>query len=315
MRRIGLIGSFLLLLALPYAFGQSGPTLVGSANSLPSTVPVTPGQIVTLQVTGLKVVLSNPVRASQTPLPTVLAGISLTLNQTTRIGVASFPIPLISIQQTNRCDSSVTGADCMVTSIVGQIPFEMSVVPLSGSPQTYITISENGTSSKGFGVNPTVSNIHVVTGCGSIAGSCVTHSDGSLVTAASPAQPGEVLVIYAYGLGETNPAVPTGEPTPTSAPVVTNHIYLQFDFSPNAGPKFPSTNPLQPPVNLPEFAGLTPGEVGLYQINVKLPVTFPAVQPCATPSTFWSVLSNLTIDISDNYGSYDAAPICVQPPH
>jgi uncharacterized protein (TIGR03437 family) len=300
--------------ALSHAFGQSGPTLVGSAYSLPPTVAVAPGQIVTLQVTGLKTILTNPVRASQTPLPTVLAGISLTLNQATRLGVASMPIPLISIQQTNRCDSSAATADCMVTSITGQIPFEISVVPLSGSPQTDITISENGTSSKGFAVNPSVSNIHVVTGCGSIVASCVTHADGSLVTAASPAQPGEVVVIYAYGLGQTNPAVPTGQPTPTSAPVVTNHIYLQFDFSPNAGPKFPSANPLQPPVNLPEFAGLTPGEVGLYQINVKLPDTFPAVQSCARPTAFWSVLSNLTIEISDNYGSYDAAPICVQPP-
>jgi len=200
----------------------------------------------------------------------------------------------------------------MVTSITGQIPFEMSVVPLSSSPQTDITVSENGASSKGFGVNPSVSNIHVATGCGSTAGACVTHADGSVVTAASPAQPGEVVAIYAYGLGQTNPAVPTGQPTPTPAPVVTNHIFLQFDFSSNAGPKFPPTNPLQPPVNFPEFAGLTPGEVGLYQVNVKLPETFPAVQPCATPSPFWSVLSNLTIDISDNYGSYDGAAICVQ---
>jgi hypothetical protein len=202
----------------------------------------------------------------------------------------------------------------MVTSIVGQVPFEMSVVPLSGSPQTKITVSENGTSSEGFGANPSVSDIHALKGCGSVSGPCVTHGDGSLVTAASPAQAGEVVVIYAYGLGPTNPAVPTGELTPTSAPVVTNHIYLQFDFSPNAGPKFPSANPLQPPVHRPEFAGLTPGEVGLYQINVKLPDVFPAVQPCATPSAFWSVLSNLTIDISDNYGSYDGAAICVQPP-
>jgi len=313
MRR-RIIRFLLPFLVLSHAFGQSGPTLVGLSYSLPSSAAFAPGQIMTLQVTGLKTVLTSPVRASQTPLPTVLAGISLTLNQTTRLGVASVPIPLIAIQQTNQCDSSAASADCMVTSITGQIPFEMSVVPLSGSPQTAITISENGTTSKGFAVNPTVSNIHVLTGCGSIIGPCVTHADGSLVTASTPAQPGEVVVIYAYGLGQSNPAVPTGHPTPTPAPVVTDHIFLRFDFSPNAGPKFPSANPLQPPVNLPEFAGLTPGEVGLYQINVKLPATFPAVQPCATPSAFWSVLSNLTIDISDNYGSYDAAPICVQPP-
>ena len=113
-------------LALSHALGQSGPTLVGSSYSPPSTAAFAPGQIVTLQVTGLKTILTSPVRASQTPLPTVLAGISLTLNQTTRLGVTPAPIPLISIQQTNQCDSASASADCMVTSITGEIPFEMS---------------------------------------------------------------------------------------------------------------------------------------------------------------------------------------------
>jgi len=38
----------------------------------------------------------------------------------------------------------------------------------------------------------------------------VKNSDFSLVTAANPARPGDVLVVYATGLGPTTPAIPTG---------------------------------------------------------------------------------------------------------
>ena len=65
-------------------------------------------------------------------------------------------------------------------------------------------------------------------------------------------------------------------------------------------------------ISVPEFAALTPGEVGLYQINVKLPNTFPSVPACAFP-----IYSNLTINISDGNPinpSSDGAPICILPP-
>ena len=92
-----------IIIALPHAFGQVGPTLVSAAYTLRSSGTVAPGQIVRLQVTGVQTVLSTPVKASHVPLPTALAGISVTLTQTTHGEVASMPVPLLSIQQTNRC--------------------------------------------------------------------------------------------------------------------------------------------------------------------------------------------------------------------
>jgi uncharacterized protein (TIGR03437 family) len=83
------------------------------------------------------------------------------------------------------------------------------------------------------------------------------HStDGSLVTSSSPAKPGEYLVMYLVGLGATNPSVASGAATPAS-------------------PLHPAT--IQPTVTVGSqtstvlFAGLTPGFVGLYQIDFQVP--------------------------------------------
>jgi len=54
-------------------------------------------------------------------------------------------------------------------------------------------------------------------------GPAVVHSsDGSLVTAAKPAKSGEVLTLYAYGLGPTRPGVDPGQPFTADPPKVVN---------------------------------------------------------------------------------------------
>ena len=54
-------------------------------------------------------------------------------------------------------------------------------------------------------------------------GPAVTHSsDFSLVTAAKPAAAGEVLSLFATGLGPTVPAVDPGQPFPSSPPALVN---------------------------------------------------------------------------------------------
>ena len=64
-----------------WALGQSGPTVAGVGYSVPFPT-VAPGQVVRLQVTGLKtVLLPSLLTATTTPLPTVLGGISVTITQ------------------------------------------------------------------------------------------------------------------------------------------------------------------------------------------------------------------------------------------
>jgi uncharacterized protein (TIGR03437 family) len=83
------------------------------------------------------------------------------------------------------------------------------------------------------------------------------HSaDGSLVTTASPAKPGEYLVMYLVGMGATNPAVASGVETPT-APL----SKVVDEPTVTVGSQ---TSTLL-------FAGLTPGFVGLYQIDFQVP--------------------------------------------
>ena len=86
------------------------------------------------------------------------------------------------------------------------------------------------------------------------------HADYSLISETSPAKPGEYVVIYLAGLGATNHAVADGAAAPDS--------------------------PLSMPLTAPaltlngasvtvSFAGLTPGAVGLYQINFQVPANAP----------------------------------------
>ena len=82
------------------------------------------------------------------------------------------------------------------------------------------------------------------------------HQDYTLVDSSSPARPGEPLVIYLVGMGATNPPVPSGAGSPFNPPAdVSSRVQLTVDGQ----------------AADVRFAGLTPGGVGLYQINFLVP--------------------------------------------
>jgi hypothetical protein len=345
MRRSHILqtASCAILVGLSPLFGQ-GPTLAGTGYTYPAIIDVAPGQITTLFVIGLKIVLSSPVNATTIPLPDTLAGIAVTLNQT---GNQSTPVPLLSVRQVSACsDGAATApgseltADCLITAITVEIPFELLPAPSSPVFAAELVITENGNVSKAFSVSPVLDHLHVVNTCDSFpapkvastwgCGPLVTHGDGTLVSIDTPAQAGEEIVIWAYGLGQTSPVAKTGQASPSPAatlssglpdiPPSSTPLYLQFDFRTNAIPSPPFVNRMAAtPPPTPIFAGLTPGQVGLYQINVTIPSTIPAVDKCGSTCShvactgYNTVTSNLTIDIGGNL-SWDGAAICVQPP-
>ncbi len=90
-----------------------------------------------------------------------------------------------------------------------------------------------------------------------------SHLNGSLIDAASPAQPGEIIILYAAGLGRTSPDTSSGRLAPfPSAIVAESQLEVLL-----AGTACPPGSVL--------YAGLAPGFAGLYQINLTLPATFP----------------------------------------
>ena len=86
------------------------------------------------------------------------------------------------------------------------------------------------------------------------------HTDGSLVTATSPARRGEIISIFFTGGGLIRPPVPTGKvgPVPPSlllqpATVLLNDINCEV-----------------------LFIGYAPGALGLYQLNMRIPPNAPS---------------------------------------
>ena len=94
-------------------------------------------------------------------------------------------------------------------------------------------------------------------GVASASGAMIAqHQDFSLVTSANPAKPGEYLIMYLAGLGPTNPSVASGTPSPSNPPATVT---------------LPVTVTVNSENSTVAFAGLTPGAVGLYQINFQVP--------------------------------------------
>ena len=81
-----------------------------------------------------------------------------------------------------------------------------------------------------------------------------------LADATSPGRAGDVLVIYCAGLGAVDPPVDAGTPAP---------------FTPPAKTATPVTASIGGRTASVQFAGLSPGFTGLYQVNVQIPSGLP----------------------------------------
>ena len=89
------------------------------------------------------------------------------------------------------------------------------------------------------------------------------HLDGSLITPASPARAGEVIVLFATGLGVTQPAQIPNQLAPGAAEIAGR---ADFQILLNGA----SVDPSQI-----LYAGAAPGFAGLYQINLRMPASIP----------------------------------------
>ena len=160
---------------------QAGPNLLaqGVVNAVNFQAGVAPGAIVSLFGTRLAAFQAV---APGLPLPTTLAGTSVTVN--------GQPAPLFFVSPTQinfQFPFEATGAQALVevTTPEGAADLLVPVVPVA----------------------PAI-----------ISGSIIHAATGALVNVDNPAVADEVLTLFAAGLGATSPAVPSGVPAP-SAPL------------------------------------------------------------------------------------------------
>ncbi len=128
-------------------------------------------------------------------------------------------------------------------------------VPWDLSGQNKVTFQLQGqgkvSASQGVGIQDYSPGIFTLNGAG-----VIEDASGQLVSASHPAAPGSVVIIYCAGLGPLVNQPRTGAPSPFSPLATTiEQPVLSVDGK---------------PVTV-LYSGLTPGQVGLYQINTALP--------------------------------------------
>jgi uncharacterized protein (TIGR03437 family) len=162
-----------------------------------------------------------------------------------------------------------------VTVLVGSAPgglFYLSanqinlLIPNSLGPGTYsIRVVRDGVSSPAVPI--VVQQVAPGLFSASPGFAVAEHADGTPVTVAAPAVPGEVVVLYATGLGRTQPD-PSDRAVATSAAPIVNYATFQMLLDGIA---------IDP--SLVEYAGVAPFNAGLYQVNVMLPGNLSPTNP------------------------------------
>ena len=109
-------------------------------------------------------------------------------------------------------------------------------------------------------VFPSAPAIFEVQGPNGSSFAAVFREDNQLTTLSAPLRPGEIAVIYLTGLGFVSPFIEPGFPAAV-VPLSTTSVDPSVEFGGAPGDVI--------------FSGLTPGFVGLYQINVSVPLNAP----------------------------------------
>ncbi|MDQ6676241.1 MAG: alpha/beta hydrolase fold domain-containing protein [Acidobacteriota bacterium] len=214
----------ILLLALNANAQQNTPvitSIAGGVGNSPATTAVAPGEIVTITGANLAQASAN---MAGTQVPTSMGGVQVS------IGGKAAPLFMVS-----------------PTQIVAQVPFEV----LLGSQ--FLTVMSGTVTSDAW-----ITNVAAVAPAwfADMSGAIVVKaSDNSLIGASNPAQPGDILLIYATGLGQTTPSIATGALAPTTSLANTTPVTVSI------GGQTAS----------PVYSVAAPGFAGLSQIAIRVP--------------------------------------------
>ncbi len=249
----------------------SGSNSVDQLNSFMRTVAPLPSanEIIVLSTSGFTILSQNYAASF---VPPVITSIVNAANGTAPVA----PGGLITVWGTNMSPVSLVASQVPLPTALGQSCLSVNGTPVPllfvSSTQVNAQLPDNvlgpstvsihtpgGVSnSTHFTVQPAAPAVFMSGSAGPTTGlaTVVRAANNQLVTPTNPIRPGDTLVIYLTGMGLTTPGVIAGVPAPVSplalasdVPTVTlggSHLDIQY-------------------------AGLAPGEIGVYQINAVVP--------------------------------------------
>jgi len=206
--------------------------ITNAANYTPITNAYAPGELVSLY--GNFGVTTQS--AGAFPIPTTLGGVQVFVNGTPA------PVDLVSDNQ----------IDVLIPYDISGDSFATFQVKVNGSPSNVVTVYADKTAP---GIYTQAEN--------GVGDGAILHSNYSLVSAGSPAVPGETVLLFMNGLGTVTPPVGDGAAASGSSLSVSDEaadIFVLLDDGTDL--------PAQASVS---FAGLAPGFAGLYQVNFTIP--------------------------------------------
>lgn len=180
--------------------------------------------------------LNGVVSAGSPPLPVELAGTSVSVN--------GIKVPLLAVANVNG-----------IEQINFQTPFEL---PAPGTAKLVVTNNGIDSAAADIPVHAAQPGVFAMDG---VQGAIVHGLDNQLVSPANPAAPNEIVVLYGTSFGAVAPTPATG--------AAAGNLPL-------------SMTPVKPDVRVAGraaeviFSGLSPGSVGLYQVNFRVPADAPS---------------------------------------
>ncbi len=210
-------------------------TSAGVLNAASNVVGLSPGSLATIYGVRLSTV-KGIITAPSTPWPAQLSGTSVT--------IGGIPAPINVVANVNGLEQ-----------INLQVPLE-----ITGQTATSVIVTSGGVTSQPVSVPVYAAQPGVFTFDGTNA--AVLHGATNLpVGSTNPAARGEIVVIFATGLGLVTPSVGTGNPA--SGVILSPTTYTPTVTVAGASAGI-------------AFSGLAPGFIGLYQINAIVPTTAPS---------------------------------------
>ena len=216
-------------------------SVVNNASFALHPAPIAPGTIIAVFGTNLtkdNVIVDDTALGPDGKIVTTLGGASVKIN-----GIAAPMLRAYPTQLVVQMPVELTG----VAS--AQVEVSVEGQSQSSTPQTFfVDALSPGIFIVGAGQGAILNAVELDQGIKSLAAAVGSFPN------ARPARPGETVVIFCTGLGRVNDPVPTG--------VLPSGLHTTVE---------PTTVIIDGLPVVPDYAGLAPGNAGLYQVNVRVP--------------------------------------------